>query len=546
MNTISEDLLNKIYNPILVCDRCGQILHINFIMNSVFDYVKIKIPKRIQELDMNFNYNSILENEPIHENILINNFPSPVNIYSLRDKNNSINIMYMFDTSIINNKTIDNVINDIDEVVAIFNEDGLILKMNSLCDDILPFTRSQAIGKTIYELSSEGFVKNPIIIDVLKAKKKIFRNVKYPNGKVISYTAIPNFHSNGDLKGGIVTGRDITRLLTLQSNMNLDIHQPEATIYISQSKVMDNIKKMVIKAAVSDLSIFINGESGVGKEIIAKMIYNYSPRREKTFTSINCGAIPSELMESEFFGYEEGAFTGAKKGGKKGLLEEANGGTVFLDEIGELPLPMQTKFLRVLQENLVTRIGGSNPISLDIRYISATNLPEVELHKKERFRQDLYYRLNVIPIEIPPLRDRKEDILSLIKYFLDFYNEKYNRSLKFSPAAFKLFYQYDWPGNTRELKNMIERLMVLAPDDIISENELNIFINLDNIENISNDKPSVIINGLTNLNAVYDIVDQIMISKAIEKHGSIVEASKELGVNTCTIYRKIKNGSIRL
>jgi PAS domain-containing protein len=153
MNTISEDLLNKIYNPILICDRCGQILHINFIMNSVFDYVKIKIPKKIQELDMNFNYNSILENEPIHENILINNFPSPVNIYSLRDKNNSINIMYMFDTSIINNKTIDNVINDIDEVVAIFNKDGLILKMNSLCDDILPFTRSQAIGKTIYELA---------------------------------------------------------------------------------------------------------------------------------------------------------------------------------------------------------------------------------------------------------------------------------------------------------------------------------------------------------------------------------------------------------
>ena len=367
MNVITKDLLNKIYNPILVCNSHGQVLHTNFIMNSVFDYTKLKVPKNIQELDVNFSFSSILKNEPIHKNILINDFPSSVNIYCLNDKDNSINILYMFDISIINNKTIDKVINDIDEVVVIFNENGLIVKMNALCDDILPFTRSQAVGKTIYELSSEGFVKNPIISEMIKAKKKIYRNIKYPNGKVISYTAVPDFHNNGDLKGGLLTGRDITRLIKLQSNMNLDIQQPDTTEYISQSKVMDTIKKMVIRAAISDSSIFINGESGVGKEIIARMIYNYSPRREKPFTSINCGAIPSELLECEFFGYEEGTFTGAKKGGKKGLLEETNGGTVFLDEIGELPLLMQTKILRVLQERSVTRIGGSNPINLDIR-----------------------------------------------------------------------------------------------------------------------------------------------------------------------------------
>jgi transcriptional regulator with PAS, ATPase and Fis domain len=546
MNAISDDLLNKIYNPILICNRSGQVLHTNFIMNSVFNYTKMKIPENIQELDMNFNYSDILQNQPIHENILINGFPSLVNIYSLRGNDNSINIMYMFDTSIINNKTIDKVINDIDEVVVIFNEDGLIVKMNALCDDVLPFTRSQAIGKTIYDLAKEGYVNSPIIIDVLKAKKKLYRNVKYPNGKVISYTAVPDFNSNGDLKGGVLTGRDITRLIKLQSGMNIDVHQPETTEYISQSKVMDNIKKMVIRAAASDSSIFINGESGVGKEIIARMIYNYSQRREKAFTSINCGAIPSELLESEFFGYEEGTFTGAKKGGKKGILEEADGGTVFLDEIGELPLQMQTKLLRVIQERLVTRIGGNSPISLDIRYISATNIPEVELHKKEKFRQDLYYRLNVIPVKIPPIRDRREDIIPLIKYFLDFYNQKYSRDLVFSPEAFKMFYQYDWPGNIRELKNMIERLIVLATDDIINEDELNILMNLENIEDSFNDMPSVIINGQTNINVVYDMVDQIMISKAIEKHGSIVEASKELGVNPCTIHRKIKNGSIRL
>lgn len=515
-------------------------------MNNVFDYTKIKIPKNIQDLDINFNYKDILENEPIHRSFLMNDLPSPVNIYSLRDKDNSINILYIFDTSVINNKTIDKVINDIDEVVVIFNEYGLIEKMNVLCDDLLPFNRLEAVGKTIYDISKNGWVKKPIIIDMLKAKKKVYRNVKYPNGRTLSYTAVPFFHHNGDLKGGVLTGRDITRLIKLQSNMNLDIHQPETTDYISQSKVMDNIKKMVIRAAASDSSIFINGESGVGKEIIARMIYTYSLRRDKPFAAINCGAIPSELLESEFFGYEEGTFTGAKKGGKKGLLEEANGGTVFLDEIGELPLPMQTKLLRVLQENVVTKIGGSNPISLDIRYISATNVPEAELHTNKKFRQDLYYRLNVIPIKIPPIRDRKEDTIPLVKYFIGFYNKKYNKDLVFSPAALKILYQYDWPGNIRELKNMIERSIVLATNDVISDDELNIFMNLDDIDDTLNGTPSVTINGHTNLNAVYDIVDQIMIPKAIEKLGSVVKASEELGVNPCTIHRKIKNGSIRL
>lgn len=546
MNIISEDILNKIYNPIIVCNSNGKVLYTNPLMNSVFENIKIKIPKNIQSIDENFNYKSILENKPINGSISISGFLCPVSIYSLTSEDNSVNIMYLLDTSIINNKTVDNVINDIDEVVVIFNEQGVIEKMNALCDVLLPFNRSEALGKSIYDVSKKGLVKDPIIIDMLKAKKKIYRNVKYPNGKIISYTAMPFFHNNGELKGGVLTGRDITRLIKLQSTVNLHIQQPETIEYISQSKIMDNIKKIAIRAAVYDSSIFITGESGVGKEIIARMIYNYSPRREKIFTTINCGAIPSELLESEFFGYEEGTFTGAKKGGKKGILEEANGGTIFLDEIGELPLPMQTKLLRVIQENEVTRIGGSTPISLDIRYISATNISEAELHTSKKFRQDLYYRLNVIPIKVPPIRDRKEDIIPLIKYFLDFYNKKYNKSLKFSPTTLKTLYQYDWPGNIRELKNMIERLIVLAANDVISQDELSILMNLDNMECHSSHLPSVIINGYINLNTVYDVVDQIMIPKALEKHGSVVKASKELGVNPCTIHRKIKNGSITL
>ena len=208
---------------------------------------------------------------------------------------------------------------------------------------------------------------------MLKVKKKIYRNIVYPDGKLIAYTAVPRWDSKGKLTGGVLTGRDISRVIKLESQIKYsDIS--EDTEYISQSKIMDNIKKVVKRAAASDSSIFINGESGVGKEIIARTIYKYSSRRDKPFIAINCGAIPNELLESEFFGYEEGSFTGAKKKGKKGLFEEANGGTIFLDEIGELPMQMQKKLLRVIQENTITRIGGSKPIKIDVRYISATNI----------------------------------------------------------------------------------------------------------------------------------------------------------------------------
>ncbi|QZY54084.1 sigma-54 interaction domain-containing protein [Crassaminicella profunda] len=547
MNNICNDFLDKLYNPAIVCNHSGKILYTNIILDNIFKYIRVKKPKNIQSLDPDFDFQKIKKHKPFIHTLKIKHLNSRVTIYSFKDNNNETNILYLFDKSILDNPTIDQVIEHIDEVVVIFNEYGVIEKMNPLCDDILPFSRSEVIGTSIYEIAKKGLVTNPIIIDMLESKKKLYRNVTYPNGKVIAYTAVPFFRSDGDLKGGVLTGRDITRLIKLENQMKFDTPQPETTEYISKSTVMENIKRIVIRAASSDSSIFINGESGVGKEIIAKTIYRYSQRRGKPFVAINCGAIPTELMESKFFGYEEGAFTGAKKGGKKGLLEEANVGTVFLDEIGELPMEMQKKLLRVIQENTLTRVGSHTPMRVDIRYISATNIPYDELHANKKFRQDLYYRLSVIPVKIPPLRDRKEDILPLIEYFLRFYNEKYNRELKISPTVMNLLHEYNWPGNIRELKNMIERFVVLSTKDIIREDEFNMLINLDTInESPSANQSSVIINGYTNLNEVYRVVDQIMISKAVHKYGSINRASKELGINQSTIHRKIKNGHIQL
>lgn len=445
---------------------------------------------------------------------------------------------------------VNDVINYIDELIVIFDANGIIEKMNCLCDDILPFNHKDAVGKSIYAICKNGLVKDPIMIQMLKLKKKIYRNIKYPTGKVIAYTASPMFTSNGILKGGVLTGRDISRLehlpFQLNSTQSFKIDGP----YISRSFAMENIKNIALRASQSDSSIFINGESGVGKEIIARMIYKNSPRKDMPFVSINCSAIPSELLESEFFGYEEFSFTGAKKGGKNGLLEKANNGTLFLDEIGELPLSMQSKLLRVIQENEFLKVGGTVPIKVNIRYISATNLPLTELHKGDIFRQDLYYRLNVIPIKIPPLRDRKEDIKPLILYFLKIFNEKYNRNLCISNTGISKLSSYHWPGNIRELKNIIERFVVLSTSSLLTELDIENFMSLDNNTNspinpiVSQD--SISLSNYSNLNEVHSIIDQIMITNAIKETGSIVKAAKLLGINPSTIHRKIKSGLITL
>ncbi|HDF3822903.1 TPA: sigma 54-interacting transcriptional regulator [Clostridioides difficile] len=536
-------LIEHVENPAILCKESGEIIYCNHLIDSIFSFLDIKKPRNINELDSNFDKTEILTDSK--KKIAFRELRMTAHIYNMKDNNNENNIVYLFEKSLISDKVIEDIIEDIDEVVVVFNKDGVIEKMNTVSDEILPFKRTEVLGRNITDLVRQGLVEEPIILNMLKVKKKIYRNIVYPDGKLIAYTAVPRWDSKGKLTGGVLTGRDISRVIKLESQIKYsDIS--EDTEYISQSKIMDNIKKVVKRAAASDSSIFINGESGVGKEIIARTIYKYSSRRDKPFIAINCGAIPNELLESEFFGYEEGSFTGAKKKGKKGLFEEANGGTIFLDEIGELPMQMQKKLLRVIQENTITRIGGSKPIKIDVRYISATNISHEDLRNNLKFRQDLYYRLSVIPVKIPPLRERKEDIVPLVNYFLKLYNEKYNREVEVSPKVIELLEEYSWPGNIRELKNIIERFVVLSAKNVIGEDEFNMLINLDMIDNETDDLSPIVVNGIMNLNDAYKIVDQIMISKAINKYGSITKAAEVIGIYPSTIHRKIKSGHIHV
>ena len=240
----------------------------------------------------------------------------------------------------------------------------------------------------------------------------------------------------------------------------------------------DAIKKLVAlikKVAPTDITVLITGESGTGKSLIAKAIHFLSPRKEKAFITINCSAIPETLLEAELFGYEKGAFSGAYTS-KKGKFELSNGGTLFLDEIGDMPLSLQAKLLRVIQEQSFERLGGTETVKVDVRIIAATHRDLEEMIREGLFREDLYYRLNVVPIFLPPLRERPEDIPVLIDYFLEKFNKEYGKAIKFSSGAVKMLLNHDWPGNVRELENLIERIVLLSDKDEVSEEEVSLYL----------------------------------------------------------------------
>jgi len=250
----------------------------------------------------------------------------------------------------------------------------------------------------------------------------------------------------------------------------------DLTCIISESKFMKDLLKLADQFAVSDTTTILTGETGTGKSLIAEYVHFQSQRFKQPFLTVNCGAIPRELIESELFGYEKGAFTGAHTKGKIGLVEKADNGTVFLDEIGELTLDIQAKLLQVLEKSEFFRVGGVEPVCVNIRFIVATNANLEELINNKRFRKDLYYRINVASLHLPLLKDRKEDIIPLTKYFIERFNKKFNKQVqKITKTAESLLMNYDWPGNIRELRNIIERIMILKKDSIINENDFCLF-----------------------------------------------------------------------
>ncbi len=308
---------------------------------------------------------------------------------------------------------------------------------------------------------------------------------------------------------------------------------------IAESPAMKGILSTVSRIARLDTTVLITGESGTGKEVIADYIYKMSTRVEKSYIKINCAAIPENLLESELFGYDKGAFTGADSKGKIGIFELAHGGTLFLDEIAEVPIHLQAKLLRALQEREIMRIGGKKTIPVDVRIIAATNVNLKEAVNEGRFREDLFYRLNVIPVELPPLRNRKEDIESLAEYFIEEFYAKYNIKKTLSEKVLEELKKSSWPGNIRELRNVIERVVVSFEGEKITLMQIRSLINNGAA------KRNNLKNKDISLGQLLEEYEREIIANYLEEYSSASEVARKLQIDKSTISRKIKKYTLQ-
>lgn len=316
-------------------------------------------------------------------------------------------------------------------------------------------------------------------------------------------------------------------------------HQQLDSKVVAKSVKMNQVISLARKVAETDCTVLVLGESGVGKEVIAKLIHNQSFFNKGPFIKVNCGAIPETLLESELFGYSSGAFTGAKKEGKIGKFELAHNGTIFLDEIGDLPLSLQVKLLHILEEKEVIRVGGNKPQKVNIRIIAATNKDLFDQVEAGKFRKDLYYRLNIIPIQIPPLRERRDDIMPLINHFKKLCESKYGTRRNCSIEVMNLFCSHDWPGNVRELKNMLERIYIISELDKIITPEVLVKDYLNITYNYKNNE-AVIVNKLGSLQEIKEEAEKKLIELALKSTGTLYKTAQILQVDKATISRKAK------
>ncbi|MFZ5631480.1 MAG: sigma-54 interaction domain-containing protein [Bacillota bacterium] len=310
---------------------------------------------------------------------------------------------------------------------------------------------------------------------------------------------------------------------------------------IASSPQMREVLKLAGQVASTDCTVILLGESGVGKDVIARYIHEKGPRAASPFIKVNCGAIPETLLESELFGYERGAFTGANREGKVGKFEQAKNGTIFLDEVGDLPLPLQVKLLHVLQEHEIVRVGGSLSRQIDARVVAATNRNLKEMVSQGKFREDLYFRLNVIPIQIPPLRRRKEDIIPLVMHFKQKYEKKYNICHRCTPDLLQTFQNYDWPGNVRELENTIERIYVMISNDKLVTPDILVKYGLGLDLGTNSQAPAVTVHRIATLREIMDEAEGQLLAMAMEKYRGIKEIALALGVDQSTVSRKLKS-----
>lgn len=443
---------------------------------------------------------------------------------------------------------------------SIYISDGLgnPINMNKSFTELVGAPRDELMQLHVSELITKGYIPESVVLAVLKEKKHITKMINYRNGRETIVTGVPVFSHLGEIIAVVCNLRDLTQLKSMERDLKeakklTEEYRRHLAGFFEEGKIpfsdlicksfeMTRIKNKAYKVAEVDANVLITGETGVGKDVIARLIHATSKRAEAgSFIKVDCASIPEQLLEAELFGYERGSFTDARKEGKIGRLELAHNGTLFLDEIADLPLRLQVKLLNALQERKITRIGGLSAREINFRIISATNRDLEKMIQEGTFREDLYFRLNVVPIKIPPLRSRREDISPLVEYFLESFNKRYDLDKTVEAEVIDFLENYDWPGNVRELSNVIEQMIVLSHHNLISTEDLpEKIVNYKSYKQFEYRAARTLQKGLTGqcLKEMLEVFEKSMIEKIINQSETLKEASERLGIDISTLTRK--------
>ncbi|MFU8857847.1 MAG: sigma-54 interaction domain-containing protein [Deferrisomatales bacterium] len=440
------------------------------------------------------------------------------------------------------------VLQSIHDGLMVVDAGGRIVLANPGYERIFGVSADKVVGRMLAEIEPTS-----VVLDVLRTAQPVVNQpTRVVSASVDIVTTVTPVREGDVVTGAVAVFRDATDIAALKeltTRYFAELQELRSRLLAtdeltSGSPRMQRVLDLVQRVALVDSTVLLTGESGVGKERIAKLIHRLSPRVEGPFAAINCGAIPETLMESELFGHEKHSFTGAGPKGKAGLIEVADGGTLLLDEVGEMPLTLQVKLLRAIQEQTFLRVGGVKPVSTNVRFLAATNRDLQSMVKQRLFREDLFYRLNVVAIRIPPLRERREDVARLTQTFLDKYNTKYRRQTRLLPDVIGFFEKScEWPGNIRELENVIERLVVSSSEVAIgmSDDVLVEYFGLGGEK-----RQSVVVNDVVSLREGREILERELIHRAVGRFGSGRSAAKVLGVDHSTVARKAKQYGIDL
>ena len=548
LNSKSFDIVLNMWNQsdkiMFMIDHLGEIVLVN---KNAVDFCGNRV-KLLGKL-MNSFLTDINEQSFVAEYIHMDcSEESPAGIITIQGIGDWQKIRNELDVVKSNEKYCESIIENSYDGIYTTDSKGLTLSVNKAYERITGIDRDKLIGRYMKDLVAEGLLSTYITDDVVSQKEPVTLTQTIKNGKKVIITGSPIFDNDGDVVQVITNVRDITELINLEKKLSISyetssFYQDQLFKDIASNNIVCDSREfseamdLAKKVSKKDSTVLILGETGSGKEIIARYIHLSSNRKDRPYIKINCGSIPSNLLESELFGYAPGAFTGANTKGKSGMFELADGGTIFLDEIGEIPIEVQSTLLQVLQDGVVTRIGDTKSKKVNTRVITATNRNLNDMILSGQFRSDLYYRLNVVSIYVPPLRERLDDIPKLAELFIAQLNEKYNETKLITSSFINQLKERPWPGNVREMGNFIEKQFVIANFDVIDtivENPRQ-----ETVET-SDNASAVTIQGIIPLSEAVREVEAILLERAMGKARTTYKAAALLNISQPTFYRKYK------